>query len=890
MYSLIILHILSIILLETEGAIRNGHLPVMFRISEGTTANSLRTIGNVSFYVTQSADVNAPKNMTLQLLEGAGAEPIIWSDVYYRYYDNLTNITETGHVAECNPIHNPVQGTVREGDDGYYICPTIYKCILTSDCTDDLSPDGQYKNWPDLRACICNKTITVREDVPSLSGTLEDIQMVDIRAIPVQEQASLQSILDIAIIRCNSFIDRELNCQFPEIVPDYDIQCTDQPIGCYSNTLGYAFGAFWNQNPNYLYNIPRENWTETHYVGIASLLNYEIYSNPLTGVILDPATSALWTNYMWLNLTSFNISTLIIPTFGDYGFGTADVIQAQDFTWIAGREPIPATVPSLESTNEIAEILVCITGFLFFDFSPDPCLQYTWTNLTNVVYRYPSATQVIPLEDNTLVYSVELTPAANFTAIEVLNQHGSSCGKFYQPTIDKAIQFICLNADVNNASSGTIQVIYHGLVPIMDIPNTRLTTDLPLISDVLSSLVDTYPYNLSTILNLAWSWLYIAYQTNDVSEVSIDFKWAAERNFPQRHSFFTNETFIISPVTVNYTTSFTATDITEAWDSITAAILENNTYPFNSQLLERVTERQYGRTPVNYSNPEHLEWLYRFWAVQLAPRRCSESGQCETSDVGECVFPSTGPRTYWWNGNPEPDYTIPGFSSEGGCRCYNSFENGFYDLQLFCSSCKSGYGPNTLDEWGRMQQYNILYAPTYDEAISPFNNANPTAEEFETSFACRFPVSKDPIPASLIDFNFCSGHGMVAYEVTTEEVSINFFIQSPYKLTPTCSSLQINQNNIYTLTTSTVISALQYTNGTSIISVINETPYLDGEACILELFQTKAPFYGYILCGSTRYTIQCQNPSLFTTENRYILGNVELKEFNTWSLYLSYIH
>lgn len=853
---------------------------IAYRIREGVTASSYRTIGNVSFSVLE-AQIDTPKNMTLELLDSAIVEPIVWTNVYYRLYTPSTNLTSTELVDRCSPVANKLPGTTPVGLDGEKLCPTIYKCILTTDCTDNLNPGIGYVNFPDLRACICNYTVTVRTDVPTRTGTLGEVQMFHAKADPVNAQdQNTQTVISLVNIQCNSFIERELNCQFPLIFTNYEQQCQEQPIGCYDNTLGYAFGGFWNQNPLYQYNIPRANWTTAHYRGIASVLNYELYTDG-NGIFIDPTTSAIWTEYLWLNASSFNISQRTYPA----GAGATvsplivDIIQGQQYTYTAGSSPPPLTSFYTFDSITAGDFATCVIFYFLSAGDLSFCSMFIWADQESVVFRYPSLALSLPIASTEIVYSVEIVPSFNYTAVEVLGLGGGTCGKFYRPTIGERLTFICLNSYNNTAATGYVQVLYHGLSPIFDLPQTTLAAGIIYYAiDTLAAYVSIAPYTTTDYINLVYGFFFFLQATGGTAYLPTN------KPFPQRwNSNFTEWGY--GDIYLNYSTATDVLNLREAWDGLTASILENNTYPWNVPLYERVIERGYGRVAINLTNPEHLDFLYDFWATQLAPRQCSEGWHCQTFGLGNCIFSEEGPKQFWYNGDAVPDYDLPGYSFEGGCRCYDSFSEGFYSPQLFCSRCVSGYGPNSLDEYGKILQSGQLYAPTFTSSF-PFNMTNPTAAEFEQYIACRFPLGKDPIPASFVDFSFCSGHGVVNWESTTSSVVINVFAVGGYQVTPTCTGLIIS-DEVYTLENSTAIDALQYTNGTSVFYVINLVPYLDGTVCSLEIIQTGPPFWGTLLCNSERRVIQCTNDNLYTLENNEVVG-VHLNSFNTWSLYLSF--
>jgi len=78
---------------------------------------------------------------------------------YYRVYNPQTGTTTTNTTGSqaCNPGHpSPIPGQLYPQTDGVPRCPTVDQCILTTTCSDNLSPVAGI--YPDLRACWCNYT------------------------------------------------------------------------------------------------------------------------------------------------------------------------------------------------------------------------------------------------------------------------------------------------------------------------------------------------------------------------------------------------------------------------------------------------------------------------------------------------------------------------------------------------------------------------------------------------------------------------------------------------------------------------------------------------------------------------------------------------------------
>ncbi len=855
-------------------------------VRSGTNAKSADIVGDVDFHVTDTDRVNRPINITIQLENGAQAYPVKWTDVYYRLFDSTTNTTSTHHIDSCNPVPNQIQGTTPLGIDGLYKCPTIYKCILSTDCTDDLAPrEADYIDWPDLRCCICNKTITLRTDIEGLTGTFES-QLVDAKATVIDSFEIVQDNLIVGNLQCNSFIDRQINCQLPRLITNSITQCTNEPIPCLAEenevstaTLGYAFGAFWNQNPSFVYNIERQNWTQAHYEGIASIMNYQMYS--IADQLVDPFTSKVFYDYLWFNLSDFEL--LSSPAQRANVWFQADIIQAQPFNFLSGSFPPPYTTPYTYFDPE--QFSDCAEGA--YNQNITACLQYTWDYVTDIIQRYPSYIEVLPIQELEYIYSLDVYVNYNFTAIEVFNINGESCGKALSPVIAETLTFYCINSNNNSApalgTAGFLVVAFHGVGFLFDVPGIRLSSLVrEIVGDPLASLLDLYPYGEQTYLNMIYAMLYFIQSVDD----SIQF-FPFTTTFPQRHSaYYTLDEVQSTTYRKNYTLG--AVDILqrELIQDMKNAILVNNTYPYNTALAERVERQYYQSTPVDYENEDHLQFLYQVWATWLAPRHCSETTECMTMKLGKCIFAeNTGPKQYWHNGESPPGYEIPSGAKEGGCNCHNDFQQGYYDFYLFCSRCKQGYGPLDRDEWAKMIQRNELISETFPLGTAPFVS-EPTIEEFESTLACRFPVQKDPIPASFIDFGMCSNHGMVSTTTTDSEVELTIYPFGNYLLTPTCTALLVDSTSLHELYPPTDIHNLVYFySTTSIISIINEAVYANSTICSLETLQ-ELPLRANLYCGSQTILIECINENFFSPNSISYLP-IKFLPFNDYTMYLA---
>jgi hypothetical protein len=241
---------------------------VMYRLVDGSVVELQRIRETVKYDSTQTG-INSPNTpISLQLLEGAALQPIWWENVVMREYNITLGTTVTRTVGRCNPADQAIP-------PGQYVfegpCPYLDHCVLTDDCTDDLSPASTFMgfltDWPDLRGCVCSKDITERTD----TAVINDNERVFNLEVVSMETETLEPNTDIDIalgdIDCNNFIDRTINCALSATLPGYTLRCRDEPIGCFDGPIGFAFGGFDQNHPVTKYNIPRELWGENQWKG-----------------------------------------------------------------------------------------------------------------------------------------------------------------------------------------------------------------------------------------------------------------------------------------------------------------------------------------------------------------------------------------------------------------------------------------------------------------------------------------------------------------------------------------------------------------------------------------------------------------------------------------------
>lgn len=771
----------------------------LYKLPQGSKISIQKNYNNITY----SHLTSTPTNITVTSLTKLTA--VTWTNLEYRIWNRLLNTTTTVTFEEpCNPGHpSEVPGEPTLQLDGVYTCPTTEKCILTNDCTDELAPYATYDNFPDLRACYCSYTETDYINAPELDiSNPKNIQLYEGSMRPIEEQVTPEGI--IGLIFCNNFIDREINCQQYRNNSNYVLQCQNEPIGCYDNSIGKFFGAFNTQNPKFQYPIEQEKWTLDLYKGVASLLNYKTYST--NGKYVDPFTSNLWNDYYWINAeSSFEVYTAETNfTFSSY---QTNLIQMDPHLYTLNNDPPPNLNNSASRASSTTQ-KTCLTTIKSGSFTT--CTDITWANATHNNPAYHQAGVELTYEYPETHSPMTITVTINYTTsqvkgIEVYSAWNELCGSIYRDegflTSGEYFVFLCINTPsyrkIPLKKALTIRLI--GLNSIYDIPGSTLSSEyLESGYDQLLTYLDTALF--TPFLGNTWPlMLPLAY---DFGYLTNNKKW------PQRQ--FMNRTLIDQPffnATYNYTIINTeAIEINSAWNDLSNQILNNNTYPENKALLN--IESLYEVTAINYTSTKDLDYLYGIWEVWLAPRYCgADEVQCQTYQLGTCVIDSEN-KQRWYNGEKtlkkEQIYEFEG--EEGGCLCYNTFQTGFFKQELFCQVCETGYGPNSLQELSNTLLYHNYIFPLYNETDNYFPITDITIEEFEEKYICKFPYGTDPVPASLASHNLCAGHGIISFETIETNIELKTYNNDTYII---CEGLSISTffENILTFELSPLVTS-----------------------------------------------------------------------------------
>lgn len=788
--------------------------------------------------------------------------PVAWQDLTYRVTDGTITYTEV--LPElCNPaVPSPVQGQVYPLDDGTYSCPAIYNC-LDPDCeSNDLTPNSD--GFPDLRTCVCSYTEVVHPYYDALPKPANDEYIIpQIKSgnmTPTDDTVS--TLVTPGIILCNDAAARTCDVMLSIQNPTYVPQCINLAVNYFDNNPSRYFGLFWKANPSYQYDIDRVYWTEGHYRGIASLLNYKMYVR--SGQYVDPFTKKLWVDYFWFDSAEgFNIETQTVTFEEDNSTYQAYFFQADPYISLLNSEPALPVDFSLDRGATEQQKRCIELAHILGDFSE--CAGLTWNITDSAGFHLAGYENTFPIEVDQYLVSVTVTileSNSDIKGIEVYNAAGDLCGSLFPDgvTEDDVFSFACY--DVNSSTiltGGKATVRLLGLASIYDVPEQNLNSaDLETLSDPLASVIDELEFEAYKDGSLPLCFASIYDRLN-------------YRNWPQRRTYnFDYNPFDGLEVTYNYTyTTSTSIGIINAFQNITEAIYTNNTYPFNYAL--EAIESSYATEAYNYSSQKQLDFLYNFWVSELAPRRSgADDTACLTAGKGKSVLlPDT--VQYWYTGERVPGYRLIA-GREGGCLCHSSFGRGLFKLQLGCKQCVDGYGPESLADFAGTVQYNTLVAQLYPEGTFP---SSISLEYFNENIVCRFPYGKDPVVSSLKDINMCAGHGVMSYENSTAEVNVTVWERN---LITACSAITTPTATFQLFENITSIFSLIYIDeDDNILTVIGSKTtyeiYLNGDLCsaiCTENLRLPEPWSCELTCNEEVDQYICFNEAIFTpTANNF---------------------
>jgi len=222
-----------------------------------------------------------------------------------------------------------------------------------------------------------------------------------------------------------------------------------------------------------------------------------------------------------------------------------------------------------------------------------------------------------------------------------------------------------------------------------------------------------------------------------------------------------------------------------------------------------------GRSLRSITYPDDYAYLQNIYFTFLAARRCSDNLQCQKfardQTQYECVFDYDFPQS-WANGDPDDYYSNAFIGEEGGCGC-----NEFSDPITFCSTCISGYGPNTPLDWYNYLQFSLITNTTVSTDPVPY---------------CLYPWDD----TSTRDNKICGGRGTIVNSSlsVSQSVLINVFL--PANTTRRCQSVQWFNQTLTLIHDSTDydINIIRYRNGNDLLLVIDERVFYNGVEYIVD--------------------------------------------------------
>lgn len=883
----------------------------MYRLKGGSKVSVYKNYQNITF----SADKAAPTNLTFT--SDTTLTAIAWVYLSYRLYNPVTNTTTTEvYTGACNPaIASPIPGTLYTIPGTYVpLCPTNIKCLSGAACTDNLSPSSlTYTGFPDLRACYCSYIVgdfPISYRPPDITaGTQITAQLFS--ATMSLTQPLVVPKAGFGLINCASFIDRQIECGLQVQNPAYIPACSSQPIGCYDGTLGYGFGAFWEQNPLYPYPLDVTQWTEAQYRGIVSILNGLVYFDKETGKPVSPLTSEVLTSYFWFNSTTN--TTSVITTSLDFSFSSyqTNLIQGDPYIFSMIGKP-PLVVNFTKNRMPTAAEIACTPLSL--------CPTITWASVDTPAFHLAGMEWSSIIQNSSSPISIVLETIEDIpdiVGVEVYNPFGELCGSSYSLTGYKKgsnLTAICLSTPSSGLTytNMTLTVRLLGQESVYDLPYSTLNglyLNVPK-PDPLSLYLQT---NLFTpFQNRTWPLLYSAFYDAYPPTPAV----ANVKGWPQRQRLNTTyTTYFPFSVTYNYTLVTYISNSTasiSAWSNISASILQSNIYPYNAPLAAR--RSLYQTRPYNASIDHG--YIEDVWRTSLSRRYCgADETQCQTFNLGACILqPNKTQR--WYNGDRGADYTV--YGSEGGCNCFSSFERGYFLYQQFCKVCESGYGPNTLSDLADLIQYSSLVSPLYynHTGYFPISTSGISISTFRQKYQCRFPYGIDPVTSSLVSDNMCAAHGLMSFTTINKTFSLPSWVNFTGQPIVACKGFSVkyiltqNIENFYLYGNITSPLSLIYTsNNNHIISIISQqgtleqgilyynntiqcsilkwsnggTAYYKATKTNKPPLQIPIPWTMITLCGDIELSITCINEDLFTpwsitlqgiryTENPFLLS------------------
>ena len=229
--------------------------------------------------------------------------------------------------------------------------------------------------------------------------------------------------------------------------------------------------------------------------------------------------------------------------------------------------------------------------------------------------------------------------------------------------------------------------------------------------------------------------------------------------------------------------------------------------------------------PIDYQNESHLELLESYHHVYLAARRCTSDSSCPNVS---CVYDMDTTPFVPWRNTMQTIYG--GMGDEGGCQC----EHPNYDPFTFCTTCISGYGPNTVEE--------------INDAILFFTSTNLSFPDMTKR--CMYPSTSGSYRGTVV----CEGRGLPV--LVNESYPVSTIVRWPLVNIERRCELVIWRGevywNLYNDTSSWNLHT--YISNQSYINVIHDVIYINNTMVRMESDSCVSGGHGCILeSGETLY-------------------------------------
>lgn len=630
-----------------------------------------------------------------------------------------------------------------------------------------------------------NTTTLQPVSLTNYEGTTVLLDLACVHMQSVQRDSSLQGRRRYGGLDCNNAVHRTIDKALWLVKgQEYEAQCIDLPIGPYTNVLGQFYGLFWNQVQDLRFDNLRdpEDWTPEHYRFVASLLNNERWFNRTTNESVYLMTEHLvdlyimsWVEGPLADTFLFNGSLVTQPDgiIADI-FETLGAYTAFDFVRERASKLQDYPGGSFDTAFSSAAFTdAWYASITDFGLTGLPHAQYTFPWLVSAreffQFRRPGLTQTMPGFNIRTADRFILRMPFDADVIQYYTDDGRPCLTSYNVKQNQSFEFTCSDMFDDELLDNRLPFSMDGLSP-----NSSLSKALDNIAAVFNntnfddlSIEDKFVYFIMWITALKFDgpkihWIPADYwgvvpSLNSSFNISINLTYEYAVAGP--HLMFGRWPIpILSEQVSVYLQQKT---YEQYWADLVDSIVVNHTWPTNGVLRSTYLAKsaELFSRPINVSLEQDQQFLRDVFHTHLAPRQCTADVDCKAqSRKGKttCVFPADVLAKPWRNGDPALSEQF-NVGDEGGCECFDSFGQGFWEAQLFCHFCRDGYGPRSLAEWSTVQQFqDSVFRRTGLSQNVLYDFANPAdLDDLNASFVCRFPFDAST------DGLMCGGHGLV---------------------------------------------------------------------------------------------------------------------------------